>query len=336
MSWLALDIGGANLKAADGRGFAVCQPFALWRQPQQLAAELAALVDRAPACDRIAVSMTGELADCYATRREGVEAIAAAATETAAGRELLFYRTDGRLAAWSGGEDWAELAASNWRALAQWAVRLCGGEAGLLIDVGSTTTDIVPLSPQGVAATAHNDYDRLRAGELVYTGVERTPLCAVLESAQLDGEACPVAAELFATTLDAYLTLQQVDEDAANCDTADGRPRTRAAAGMRLGRMVCREIDLVEAESLATQVKLAQMQQLERAARAVLERTPSWPEVVVLSGHGAFLAEAVLPQLDLGPDSVHVISLTAELGEDIARCATAHALAVLADEGAGS
>ena len=36
MKWLALDIGGANLKAADGEGFAVSQPFPLWENPEQL------------------------------------------------------------------------------------------------------------------------------------------------------------------------------------------------------------------------------------------------------------------------------------------------------------
>ena len=45
MSWLGVDIGGANLKAADGRGWAQSVPFALWRDPQGLAEALAALVE---------------------------------------------------------------------------------------------------------------------------------------------------------------------------------------------------------------------------------------------------------------------------------------------------
>ncbi|MEX2559527.1 MAG: tetrahydromethanopterin-linked C1 transfer pathway, partial [Pirellulales bacterium] len=76
MSWLALDIGGANLKAADGLGFAVARPFPLWQRPQALAGEIARLLADAPAAERIAVTMTGELADCFSTKREGVAAIA--------------------------------------------------------------------------------------------------------------------------------------------------------------------------------------------------------------------------------------------------------------------
>ena len=49
MSWLGIDIGGANLKAADGRGWARSVPFALWRQPKMLAETLGALVESGPA-----------------------------------------------------------------------------------------------------------------------------------------------------------------------------------------------------------------------------------------------------------------------------------------------
>ncbi|HEY5311305.1 MAG TPA: tetrahydromethanopterin-linked C1 transfer pathway, partial [Pirellulales bacterium] len=97
MSWLALDVGGANLKVADGRGFGATVPFALWREPQRLAAALASLLRSAPPAERLAATMTGELADCFTTKAEGVRAIVAALEEIAAGRLLHIYRTDGRL-----------------------------------------------------------------------------------------------------------------------------------------------------------------------------------------------------------------------------------------------
>ena len=49
----------------------------------------------------------------------------------------------------------------------------------LLIDVGSTTADVVPIVAGRVAATGRNDLERLQAGELVYTGVLRTNLAAI-------------------------------------------------------------------------------------------------------------------------------------------------------------
>src|SRR5690606_11554069 len=98
MNPLAIDIGGANLKAADGRGYASTAPFAVWRQPQLLAEELARLIAQAPACDSLAVTMTAELADCFATKAEGVREILAAVQRAAAGREIRVYQVDGQLA----------------------------------------------------------------------------------------------------------------------------------------------------------------------------------------------------------------------------------------------
>src|SRR3954469_24534616 len=75
MSWLGIDIGGANLKAADGRGWARSVPFALWRNPLGLSEELGELVEGSPAAERLVATMTGELCDCFNNKAEGVRHI---------------------------------------------------------------------------------------------------------------------------------------------------------------------------------------------------------------------------------------------------------------------
>src|SRR6202030_2937868 len=100
--------------------------------------------------------------------------------------------------------------------------------SGLLIDVGSTTTDVIPLSGGRAVPRGVTDAARLQTSELVYTGARRTPVCALVHEG--------VAAELFATTLDVYLTLGAFAEDSST-DTADGRPATRPRAHARLARM---------------------------------------------------------------------------------------------------
>ena len=60
---VALDIGGANIKAADGRGWTHSEPFAMWRDWQRLSAVLARLITGSPG--RIVATMTGEIADCF-------------------------------------------------------------------------------------------------------------------------------------------------------------------------------------------------------------------------------------------------------------------------------
>src|SRR5688572_5325861 len=95
MDWLGLDVGGANLKLADGRGWAVACPFPLWRQPQGLVNAVAGLLAEAPAAEGLALSMTGELADCFETKREGVARIIDAVLAAAATRQVRVYLTDG-------------------------------------------------------------------------------------------------------------------------------------------------------------------------------------------------------------------------------------------------
>ena len=93
---LGLDIGGANLKAATADKRAVSVPFPLWKQPDKLPAALAELVAKFPDAEELAVTMTGELCDCFASRREGVLAILAAVEAAAKGRTVRVWTTEGR------------------------------------------------------------------------------------------------------------------------------------------------------------------------------------------------------------------------------------------------
>ena len=78
---LGWDVGGANIKAAKVRDASQREseilevPFALWREPQRLPAMLGDVVNRLGSASAMAITMTAELADCFATKREGVAAV---------------------------------------------------------------------------------------------------------------------------------------------------------------------------------------------------------------------------------------------------------------------
>ena len=72
----------------------------------------------------------------------------------------------------------------------------------------------------------------------MYAGVRRTPVCALAAELPWRGGTTGLSAELFATTLDIYLTLGEIREDPNDHATADGRPATVDAARDRLARMV--------------------------------------------------------------------------------------------------
>ncbi|HVU90339.1 MAG TPA: hydantoinase/oxoprolinase family protein [Pirellulales bacterium] len=333
MPILALDVGGANLKIADGAGHAASVPFPLWKMPERLPAALSELIRAAPPAERFVATMTGELADCFETKADGVRAIITALEEATADHDLRIYLTDGSFVAPAAAMARPlEAAASNWYALACFVARYVSSPAGLLIDIGSTTCDIIPLVDGRVAAEGRTDPARLASGELVYTGVVRSPVCAVARNLPWQGRSCPTAHELFATTRDAYLLLGELAEDPAATDTADGRPATRAAARDRLARTICADRHMFSADDAlvaAEAIREAQVEQISAAVARVVARLPVRPVTIVLAGEGEFLAYRVINQLRL---AVETISLSAKLGPIVSRCAPAHALAVLARE----
>jgi probable H4MPT-linked C1 transfer pathway protein len=320
---LGLDIGGANLKAGHTNGTALTRPFPLWRHRHRLGRRLRELIAAMPAHELLAVTMTGELCDCFASKADGVQAILYAVQESAR-TPILVWTLQARFA--PPAEVFTQplmAAAANWLALAHLAGRQCSATSALLIDVGSTTTDIVPLVHGVPQPRGWTDRERLAAGELVYTGVRRTPVCAVL--------GMEVAAEFFATMLDVHVVLGLRPEDAADCQTADGRPVTRRHAHARLARLLCADAAEVSESMVCELAQRALGRQVEYigwAVDRVLSDFPR-PQEVLLSGSGAELAWQVCachPRLE----SVRRRALAEHSG--VSEAAAAYAVAVLAQE----
>jgi len=333
MNWLALDIGGANIKAADGKGYAESYAFPMWRHSARLAQQIRTIISEAPPSDHLAVTMTGELADCFDSKATGVRFILQAVSDGSDNRHTRVYLVDGRLVAPQVAIAAPHLAAaSNWLALARFAGRYVSQGPALLIDVGSTTCDVVPLIDGKPQVKGMHDTARLLSGELVYTGVERSPVCAVLQAAPYRGRSCPLVQELFATMRDAYLVLGQLGEEPGDTHTADGKGATREFARGRLARMVASDrADFSDDDALALAQAAADAQTalLATAIKRICGAFPDPPQKVVLSGHGEFLARRAMEKLGI---DVTVISLANELGQIVSRCAPSHALAVLARE----
>ena len=324
---LGLDVGGANLKAAHTDGAARSRPFALWKNPGGLADALRGLVAETPAADVLAVTMTGELCDCFESKRQGVLAILDAVEAAAAGKPIRVWRIDGRFT------DLAEArtaplkaAAANWLALATFAGRLRPGRTGAADRRRLDHHGHCTAARRPARAAGRTDPERLRCGELVYTGVRRTPLCASWAS---EG-----AAELFATTLDVYLMLGKIAEDPTDCNTADGRPATKAAAEARLARMLCADLETCTAEErrkLVNRVLLKQVHTLQWAVERVAGRLSRPLQTIVVAGEGDFLVRVVLEEQEAIPPC-DVVRFEKSLSPEISQAACAYAVAVLAAE----
>jgi (4-(4-[2-(gamma-L-glutamylamino)ethyl]phenoxymethyl)furan-2-yl)methanamine synthase len=332
LKWLGIDIGGANIKIADCTDFASSVAFPLWKFPDQLGQAIGEILRIAPEFHCLAVTMTGELADCYETREEGVCRILEQLTSVVPAPLVRIYGVDGTWYTVSHAArlPW-QVAASNWHALAQYCLPFADGEPALLVDVGSTTTDIIPLDKK-VCTDAVTDSQRMIARQLVYAGVERTPVCSLVKTLPLYESECPVMAEVFATTADVYTWLCFRPETQESSNTSDGRPDTRRGAKFRLARMVGEDgstISDADVERMAESIADAHAHLIAQSMLVHREQFKK-PTIqrVITSGHGDFVVDAALRQLRWSPKRVRLIE---ELGEEVSRCAPARAVACLAE-----
>lgn len=335
MRVVGLDIGGVNVKAADADGKSECRPFEIWTARDRLAEVLTDALSPFGSVDLLAVTMTAELADCFQTKAEGIDFILNSVVEAANGLPVVVWQTGAEFLTPEEARDVPLLvSAANWHALATFVGRMAPDGDSLLIDIGTTTTDIIPLTggipvPQGLT-----DRERLESGELVYTGIRRTPVCAVALAVPLSRGNCPLAAELFATMLDVYLTLGEIAEEPGNCGTANGRPATVGNAHDRLARAVCcdrTELDRDEAAAMARYLAQIQQEQIGHAVGRVLERGRQPCRTVLLSGAGTFLARRIIEQNDALRETQQV-ELSRLFSDSVSEAACAFAVARLALE----
>lgn len=322
---VGIDVGGANLKYATADRTIHRRRFPMWRSPERLADAIAEDLKRFASVDLLAVTMTGELADSFADRAIGVAHIVAHVIAAAAEREIDadrvgFYGVDGRFHGAAEATSLPDVvAAANWHALASEVAASIAG-SGLLIDIGSTTTDIVSLAGGVVATTARNDHQRLIEGSLVYVGCRRTPVCALLDRLSFRGRESRVMNEVFATIDDARLVMGLCPTDSEDRDTADGQPRTPQHAANRLARMIGldrRSVGVDEARELAEQILAAAKASIWQAVQiAQTAGRGPW----ILSGHGPDLLEI--------PTGQPVIDLSVTWGRGLSRCAPSYAVAM--------
>lgn len=339
-SVLALDIGGANIKWAAGDGEAGSVAFALWREPEALSGRLEALLDallaeRARGFEALLVTMTAELCDCFATKAAGVRHVLDATERAARGRAIHVWSTTADfITPEAAVARPVVVAAANWHALATSLAKRLGPASGVLVDVGSTTTDLIPLAHGACAAKGVTDTQRLATGELVYLGVERTPLMAVASQVTWRGERVGVMAEHFATMGDAMLLIGETRERPDDTGTADGRPMTRPFAAARVLRMVGSDLDTHGYEAAVALAHCFVEAARERLAAALAEvlyaggQRREAIEAAIVSGSGESLAEDVAGRV-LRETGAAVRRLSDIIGPQASTAACAHALVQL-------
>lgn len=335
---IAWDIGGAHVKASlllNGRIADVCQwPAPLWQGLQHFDAAVEAARMRWPdtfAHARHAATMTAEMTDLFEHREQGVVTLAAR-LQQALGEELRLYAgAAGWVVAGDAHEHWRAIASANWRATA--ALLATQRDEAVVVDIGSTTTDLIPVRGGQVLA-APTDATRLASGALVYLGVVRTPLCALARNVRFRASRHNVMNEFFATTADVFRLTGELHPEHDQYPSADGADKHGDATRQRLARMIgldARDASPAEWQRLALNWRSAMSGEIRRN----LERVCSAAGIagnapIVGAGCGMFLAKTLAERLHRPFIPFHaLIGCSSEYADWADVCAPAVAVAAL-------
>lgn len=315
---LGIDIGGANTKIASSDGKLVeLHYLPLWKNsklPEMLLDISARLVP-----EKVAVVITGELADCFPDKDAGLSYIIDAVNN--AFRETRFLDSSGAFTK----EKKRDIAAANWIASALIVGR--DFKDSIFVDTGSTTTDIIPIK-NGKPLAAVTDFERLRKSELVYSGALRTNIAALLDTVEVKGASSRISSELFAITADVYLVIGMISQDDYTCDTPDGAGKTVLDARRRLARVLCADLTEIGEEdlvSIAHQVMEKQVMDIADAINIVAQRHEL--ETIVACGLGEFLVKEAVDELGFD-----IIRMSERYGKELSKVFPAYAVARLVEE----
>ena len=274
------DVGGAHLKAVvveeDGSILNVVQQACpLWKGLDYLTRALSDIMTSMTADECVhVITMTGELVDLFDSRDDGVKQIIVT-------MQHYFAQQPVWLAS-------ASLAANQLN-------------HGLFVDIGSTTTDVLVLADGQVQAIGTTDYQRMVSGELLYTGIVRSAVMAVVQSVCFKGQEMGLMMEYFATMADIYRLTGELNETHDQTDTADGAEKTVLASAKRLSRMTgydyC-EKELALWQQLASHIKLKQVNKIADVCERQLSRgLIAKDSYFIGAGVGRFLVKQIAESL---------------------------------------
>ncbi len=302
------DIGGAHVKAAvvnqTGEITRIFQqPCPLWKGLEYLRLAVKAIMQALPPSQyRHAITMTGELVDLFAGREDGVRQIINIMSEQLNNDGLLIFAGQYGLLNIANIDEkyYQDIASLNWLASAQFVAQKTG--KGLFVDIGSTTTDILLLNDGKVLAKGYTDYQRLISRELVYTGIVRTAVMAVVQTVLEGDQNIGIMAEYFATMADVYRLTGELNEAHDQTETADGAAKTLDASARRLARMIGCDFyadELPRWQQFAVNIRAQHIQQIKIACeQRITSANLSQNSPLIGAGVGQFLVKELAQRLN--------------------------------------
>lgn len=316
MKILAYDIGGVYIKSAlieyiDGNVKILSVKrnafnFRIHAQnlKQALSVELASHISENE-FDGIAITITAETVGIFKTIREGVIRISEICENLFQQYDVGYVSTDGKLHPFCDVKvEPYNFASANWVATSELATEYIYN--GFIIDMGSTTTDIIPIKNGRIVPNGKTDFTRLISGELIYNGLLRTYIQCVVDKLPYKDKWINLASEIRCFTAHIYVYLGLIEEHKM-LHPFSGKEMsvTKNNSKDAIARSVCADSELLTDEDIkimAQYVLDTQIKCIGQSIKNIWEKKWNQDEDIkfIIVGSGECIVRMAIEELGLG------------------------------------
>jgi len=292
MRIIGWDIGGAHIKAVKidfikkkSKTIRVYSP--LWKNINNLKKSIKLIKKKLGKTDYHGLVMTAELSDIFKNRKIGAKYIVKLTSSILGKKKTFFYNKKNFLKKEYALKKASCLKSLNWHATARHISNSFSN--CILIDIGSTTTDIIPIKNKKVIAKGKNDRQRLKSNELVYLGVLRSPIYAIEKKKNL-------IPENFADTADIYRVLKKIPKKYDLLPTKDKKSKNKHASARRIARVFGEDYkknNFKKWKDISYQIKKKHLKILKEKINKIRKKNFSKKIPIVSAGIGDFLLKKI-------------------------------------------
>ena len=295
MKIIGWDIGGAHIKAVKidlqkktSKTEQIYSP--IWKNINNLKKSIKLIKNKLGKTNYHAITMTAELSDIFSDRVNGVKYIVKLSSKILGEKNIFFYSKKNFLKKKLAIKKTFELNSMNWHATASFISNSFPN--CILIDIGSTTTDIIPIKNKRIISKSVNDYQRLKSNELIYLGVLRTPIQAIKKKQNLINEN-------FANLSDVYRILNKIPSSIDLFPTLDNKTKNKHDSARRIARIFGQDYEkkhFLKWKKTAHKIEREHLKILNMTIKKIEKKKKLNKVPIIGAGIGEFLVKKVSKQ----------------------------------------
>ena len=292
MKIIGWDIGGAHIKAAKidfkKKTSNTKQLYSpIWKNLNYLKKSIKLIKKKLGKTNYHAITMTAELSDIFPDRKNGIKHVVNLSSKILGEKNIFFYSKKSFLKKKLAIKKPFELNSMNWHATASFISNFFPN--CILIDIGSTTTDIIPIKNKEIISNSVSDYQRLKSNELIYLGVLRTPIQAVVKKKNLINEN-------FANLSDVYRVLNKIPSTVDLLPTLDNKTKNKHDSARRIARIFGKDYKknhFLKWKKIAYQIEGEHLKILKSVIKKIEKKNFLKKVPIIGAGIGEFLVKKI-------------------------------------------